>query len=153
MVYSKGDYSYEYTIKDFLKRKHCGACTVNGLRDYLFSIGVRSFGDIFFHVETQYENVSEEDGDFDPEYPYRLKSMRIILSDDEEYYSWEWIKLIDPEVRSGLIDYFEGKGYPIGAFIQENGSDDAQKIDQFFQAMIRDKFKPYRYLKYVEPNT
>lgn len=79
--------------------------------------------------------------------------MRIILSDDEEYYSWEWIERIEPEVRSGLIDYFEGKVYPIGAFIQENGSDDTQKIDQLFHAMIRDKFKPYRYLKYVEPNT
>ncbi len=78
--------------------------------------------------------------------------MYIILSDDEEYYSWEWIKWIKPEVRSGLIDYFEGKGYPIGAFIQENGSDDAQKIGQFFHAMIRDKFKPYSF-KFVVPNT
>lgn len=45
-----------------------------------------------------------------------------------------------------------GKDYPVGIFMQQGGNDDMQKIDRFFQTMIRDKFKLYGF-KYVESNT
>lgn len=152
MVYSKHNCSYDYDIRDFLQKKHNGICTKNGLRDYLFSIGWLRYPSIFFHVDTQYEEVSKDDKGYDPEHPFRLKSMQICLSLDEEYYSWEDTEKIDPSFRKGLISYFEEKGYPIGEFIQEGGGSDAEKIDQFFQAMLRDKFKAYGF-KLVEANT
>ena len=152
MVYSKHNFSYEPTIEDFLRLKHCGIFKENGLKDYLVSIGVCHYPTIYFKVDAQYENVSTDSKDYDPDYPFRLKSMHIYLGSDDKYYSWESDELDEPGFYGGLIDYFEGKGYPIGTFMQQGGSDDAQKIDQFFQAMIRDKFKMYGF-KFIEPNT
>lgn len=153
MVYSTYAIGYEREFARFLKNKHCGSCTKDGLRDYLLSIGWKCYPTFYFHVDTQYEEVSKEDKGYDPEYPFRLKSMQICLSDDDEYYSWEGTERFGQEFLDDVIGYFEGKGYPLGAFMKEGGGDDAQKIDQFFHAMIRDNFKPYRHLKYVEPNT
>ena len=151
MVYSKHNFSYEPTIEDFLRLKHCGIFKENGLKDYLVSIGVCHYPTIYFKVDAQYENVSTDSKDYDPDYPFRLKSMHIYLGSDDKYYSWESDELDEPGFYGGLIDYFEGKGYPIGSFMQQGGSDDAQKIDQFFQAMIRDKYKMYGF-KFVEQN-
>ena len=132
MVYSNFNSSYEPSIEDFLRLKHCGIFKENGLKDYLVSIGVRHYPTIYFKVDAQYENVSTDSKDYDPDY-------------------WESDELDEPGFYGGLIDYFEGKGYPIGSFMQQGGSDDAQKIDQFFQAMIRDKYKMYGF-KFVEQN-
>ncbi len=152
MVYSEFKSSYESLVEDFLRLKHCGIFKENGLKDYLVSIGVRHYPTIYFKVDTKFEQVLTTDSDYDPEHPYRLVSMHIYLGSDDKYYSWESDELSEPGFYGGLIDYFEGKGYPINTFMREGGSDDKQKIDQFFRAMIRDGFKLHC-LKYVEPNT
>lgn len=149
MIYSNCNFGYEPSIEDFLRLKHCGIFTENGLREYLVSKGVRHYPTIYFKVDSKYENVSPDDKDYDADHPFRLKSMHIYLGSDDKYYSWTDDELDEPGFYGGLIDYFEGKGYPIGTFMQQDGSDDPEKIDQFFQAMIRDRFKLYGF-KYVE---
>ena len=49
MVYSNFNSSYEPTIEDFLRLKHCGIFKENGLKDYLVSIGVRHYPTIYFN--------------------------------------------------------------------------------------------------------
>ena len=150
MVLSKNKNGWETTIEDFLRRKHCGVFTENGLRDYLVSKGVRHYPNIYFKVDSQYEDVSKDAPHYDTTHPYRLKSMKIALGSSSNYYYEEWEELDEPGFYNGLIDYFDGKDYPLEAFMQHGGCDDAEKIDQFFRAMIRDKYKMYGF-RFVEP--
>ena len=151
MVLSKSNIGWETSIEDFLRLKHCGVFKENGLREYLVSKGVRHYPTFYFKVDSQYEEVSKDDIYYDATYPCRLKSMKIALGSTRNYYYEEWEELNEPGFYSGLINYFEGKCYPLKAFMQHGGCDDAEKIDQFFRAMIRDGFKICCF-KFVEPS-